>query len=71
MLVSLEVEKSRKKGRKKEPLNFQIALRKSHKSWPDDEKDGERVGEKEEEKGRVKMGEIERVGEKKKLSFWR
>ncbi len=43
--------------RKKEPLNFQIALRKSHKSWPDDEMNGEKIGEKEMEKGRVKNEE--------------
>ena len=30
---------------------------------------GERVGEKEEEKGRVKWREFEKMGEKKKLSF--
>ena len=59
-----------KEREKKTLLISKLHTANSHKAWPDDEKYGEKIGEKEEEKGRVKLKEFERVGEKKKFSFW-
>ena len=60
-----------KNGRKKDLLISKLHSANSHKAWPDDERYGEIIGEKEKEKGRVKLGEKRREWEKNKLSFWR